>query len=79
MRREILLPRNVRTFERDPSWNALYRTGLFRRQGEVVTIGDPVDLFYDHRDQMVVPIIEADGSEKHYLILEEIGLPELVN
>lgn len=47
--------------------------------GSAITIGDPVEMLYDHREQMTVPLVEHGKITETYLIIEEIGLRELMN
>jgi hypothetical protein len=40
-------------------------------QGERVTIGDPMQMVYDHRLQLVVPVLNQ-GMEHTFFLLEEL-------
>lgn len=73
--RRITLPQNVRYFTKEGSLLARTDEGL--ATGSVVPIGDPVDVVYDHRDQIAVPFLME--GEIYYMLVTEIGLPELID
>lgn len=74
--REITLPQNVRTFRRKGTGSLLGRTDSYLEAGTTLTIDEPRTMVYDHRDQVAVEVVEEKGI---FLLVQEIGLPELVN
>ena len=79
MEKRIKLPQETRTFEMTGTDTYLLaRTGRYIAAGTELTIGDPIVVGYDHHDQVAVPIVEGD-VDGIYLLLQEIGLPELTN
>ena len=75
--RRITLPQNARYFQKTGSGSQLARTGQGLSEGSVVSIGDPEAVVFDHRDQVAVPL-EIYG-QIFYMLVTEIGLPELTN
>jgi len=82
MPRRITLPKDVRSFQKtSPNGSNLMRSSGPRAvlpKGFPVDIGEPVTLIYDHKDQIVVPVLER-GHVMCYVIVNELGLPELFN
>jgi hypothetical protein len=80
MPREIELPNYTRTFRRTgPDSQQLFRTGSHIGHGAKITIDEPCSMVYDHKDQVVVRVLSGYGQGDEYLLLNEIGLPELSN
>jgi|GEM_PF-6266945 len=77
MQQEIQLPRHVRTFTRTV-WNSLNRTERQLIPGTVVTIGNRVQVEYDHQTKEAVEIISPKSETPLFLLFEEIGIPDLV-
>ena len=80
MSQRIVLPNDTRLFKRsfgDANLGILLsRANTYMEKGTSVEIGDPVTMTYDHRDQLVVPIInneEWDFDCQHFMIVSEMG------
>jgi hypothetical protein len=80
MSQEIVLPRNVRIFKRSygdlDRGKLLSQTGLMLGAGVRVIIGEPLVMSHDHRDHLVVQVINDDQWEVEYeifIIVKEIG------
>ncbi|HEU0081189.1 MAG TPA: hypothetical protein VFQ72_04205 [Candidatus Paceibacterota bacterium] len=76
----IVLSKDVRLFQRSNGDNSpsllLSRTGLYFKAGQEIAIGEPRAMCYDHRDQLVVPVINDDQYEvdsELFIIVEEMG------
>lgn len=76
MEKEITIPQDVRTF-RIVCGKQLARTGDYLEMGSTVVLGEPCSMFYDHRNQLAVPIKSSEVPV--FLIVSEIGIPSLVH
>ncbi len=76
--RKITLPKTVRTFRRTcPAGSSLYKTGDWLRAGMTLWVSEPMTMFFDHENQMVVYYKDSDEIE-NFLIVSELGLEGFV-
>ena len=76
MYREIILPRDVRLFQKTkPHGKQLMRIEAHLKAGEVLTVSEPETVVYDHRDQKAVAFEYA--HQTYYMLVSEIKIPEL--
>lgn len=72
--REVVLPHAIRYFS--CTYGRLSRKGQLPPETKI-RLGIPDSVIYDHRKQIAFPFIW--NREICYCLLDELGLPELVN
>ena len=78
MPRTVVLPKNVGVFTQVGKGSLLGRTGGYLPMGTTIDISDPQTMVYDHRDHIAVSFIHED-SQKYWILVREMGIPELIN
>ncbi len=75
----VVLTRDTRAFIRiaaDRSRLA-QASGSFPKGTELI-LGDPIDLFYDHRTQKAREVLSTDYEFHYYVLVEELAILERV-